>query len=167
MTDSILVKLIEHNNWANLCILEACEALSDEQLDHQPDSAVRGTIRETVCHLVTSQEDYVWMLTNFDHPPEREAEPTLAELRDLGIWSGNELVSLAQKATDGLKHSRIDLTDGYRVEPWVIITQAINHATEHREQIKSILTSLGIEPPRIDGWLYGRQNDALIAPEQG
>lgn len=35
---------------------------------------------------------------------------------------------------------------------WVIIVQAINPATEHREQIKSMLSTLGVTPPRIDGW---------------
>lgn len=166
MADNTLVRLIEHNNWANLRILEACEVLSDPQLDLQPESAVRGTIRETVRHLVTSQEDYVWMLTKFDHPPAREGEPTFTELREIAVWSGNELVALATRDTDSTARSRIDLADGYRVEPWVIITQVINHATEHREQIKSILTSLGIEPPRIDGWLFGRQSGALIPPTQ-
>ncbi len=33
--------------------------------------------------------------------------------------------------------------------------QIINHATEHREQIKSMLTALGVTPPEIDGWDYG------------
>jgi uncharacterized damage-inducible protein DinB len=38
----------------------------------------------------------------------------------------------------------------------------INHATEHREQIKSMLSALNVEPPNIDGWDYAEVNDALI-----
>lgn len=30
MTENLLVKLFEHNNWANLKIIEACYALGDE-----------------------------------------------------------------------------------------------------------------------------------------
>jgi len=58
--------------------------------------------------------------------------------------------------------------DEYLIEPWVVMVQAINHATEHHEQIKSMLTSLGITPPRIDGWGYGMATNALtqIAPNQ-
>jgi uncharacterized damage-inducible protein DinB len=36
----------------------------------------------------------------------------------------------------------------------IILTQAINHATEHRAQIMAILTQLGIEPPDLDSWSY-------------
>jgi uncharacterized damage-inducible protein DinB len=42
------------------------------------------------------------------------------------------------------------------------MVQAINHATEHREQIKSMLSSLGVTHPEIDGWDYGEVTKALI-----
>lgn len=164
MSENILVQLIEHNNWANLQILDACAALQEEQLDFQPQSAVRGTIRETLQHLVLSQEDYASMLITFDHPPEREITLTFSELREVITISGKELVALVKSSSNGLLESQIQLSDGYRVEPWVFIVQVINHATEHREQIKSIMTALEIEPPRIDGWMYGRQQNALFSP---
>lgn len=160
MKETLLTRLVEHNNWANLQILDACATLTVAQLNAQPQSVVRGTIRETLQHLVTSQEDYLSMLTTFDHPPEREVAPTLAELREIVIKSGIELIAQIQDPASRLLH----LSDGYRVEPWVIIVQAINHATEHREQIKSIMSVLGVEPPRIDGWMFGRQLNALIPP---
>lgn len=164
MTENILARLIEHNNWATLQIFDACATLTAEQLDFEPQSAVRGTIRETLRHLVLSQEDYTAMLTTFGHPPEREVMPTLAELREIVVQSGRELVALVQDFSSKSLQSQIQVSDGYRVEPWVFIVQAINHATEHREQIKSILSALGVEPPRIDGWMYGRLENALIPP---
>jgi uncharacterized damage-inducible protein DinB len=36
----------------------------------------------------------------------------------------------------------------------IILTQAINHATEHRGQIMVIMTQLGIQPPDLDSWTY-------------
>jgi uncharacterized damage-inducible protein DinB len=42
------------------------------------------------------------------------------------------------------------------------MVQAINHATEHREQISSMLTALGVTPPDLDGWAYGEATGALI-----
>jgi hypothetical protein len=36
----------------------------------------------------------------------------------------------------------------------IILTQVINHATEHREQVKTILTQSGIEPPDLQSWAY-------------
>lgn len=36
----------------------------------------------------------------------------------------------------------------------IILTQVINHATEHRAQVMAILTQLGIEPPDLSSWSY-------------
>ena len=36
----------------------------------------------------------------------------------------------------------------------IILTQVINHATEHRAQVMAILTQLGIQPPELDSWTY-------------
>jgi hypothetical protein len=58
--------------------------------------------------------------------------------------------------------SHLQTKDGYLVEPLVVMVQAINHATEHREQIKSMLSVLGITPPSIDGWDYGEVTKALV-----
>lgn len=52
----------------------------------------------------------------------------------------------------------------YLAEPWVVMVQAINHATEHREQIKSMLSSLGVAPPDIDGWDFGLSIGGLVPP---
>jgi uncharacterized damage-inducible protein DinB len=38
----------------------------------------------------------------------------------------------------------------------------INHATEHREQIKSMLSALGVTPPDIDSWDFGEFSGALV-----
>ena len=36
----------------------------------------------------------------------------------------------------------------------LFLLQAVNHSTEHRSQVATILTQLGIEPPSMDGWTY-------------
>ena len=51
MTENFLEKLFEHNNWANQKIIQACYALSDEQLDAEPHSVTKGNIRRTLCIL--------------------------------------------------------------------------------------------------------------------
>ncbi|MCL4489840.1 MAG: hypothetical protein M1570_17185 [Chloroflexi bacterium] len=54
MTESILVRLFEHNNWANEKIIQVCSILSDEQLYAEPKFATKGSIRTTRLHLVGS-----------------------------------------------------------------------------------------------------------------
>ena len=160
MTETFLVKLFEHNNWANQEIIEACYALSDEQLDIEPHSVTKGNIRETLSHLVTSQRGYLALLTR-----PLEERPTFplefSELRESARMSGEGLLALAEGEQKPFE-ARLKTRDGFHTEPWVVMLQVINHATEHREQIKSMLSALGVNPPDIDGWDYGHALGAIV-----
>jgi len=160
MNEIFLEKLFEHNNWANQRIIEACYALSNEQLDAEPQSVTMGNIRETLTHLVGSQAGYLSLLTL---PVDGRGHKPLefAELQESARKSGEGLLALARGENKPLGNP-LQTTDGYHVEPWVVMTQIINHATEHREQIKSMLTALGITPPSIDGWDHGETQNALV-----
>jgi uncharacterized damage-inducible protein DinB len=160
MNENFLEKLFEHNNWANLQIIQACSALSDEQLDAEPQSVTKGTIRRTLLHLVHSQLGYLSLLTMpVDKRPD--IAPTFDELKESAHISGEGLSKLARGEQIPLE-SRLTTKDGFYTEPWVVMLQVINHATEHREQIKSMLSALGVTPPDIDGWDYGEVTNALI-----
>jgi uncharacterized damage-inducible protein DinB len=161
MIENFLVKIFEHNNWANQKILQACYALSGEQLDAEPHSVTKGTIRRTLVQLVGSQYGYLRTLTL---PLEERLDcPTVAftELEESAKMSGEALLALARGERKPLT-SQLQTRDRYNVEPWVLMVQIINHATEHREQIKSMLSALEVTPPDIDGWDYGEITKALI-----
>ena len=169
MSEDFLVSLFEHNHWANLQILQACAALTDEQLDAPPTSATYGTIRETLLHFIGSQAGYLRTLTV--SVEERRAKHMNLEFADLdqsARSSGEALIALARDPSAIFPQRPLQTTDSFYVDPFVVIIQVINHATEHREQIKSMLTALGITPPSIDGWDYGFATDTLvqISPEQ-
>ena len=156
MTMHILEKLFEHNNWANARLIQACSALIDEQLDAEPRSVTQGSIRSTLIHLVGGQRGYLQLLTlPIEQRRVRPPEVPFAELESSANASGEGLLALARDEAALTMKSRVEGRDGYKSEPWVVMLQAINHATEHREQIKSMLTSLGVTPPDIDGWDYG------------
>jgi uncharacterized damage-inducible protein DinB len=158
-----LEMLFEHNNWANLQIIEACSALTDEQLDAEPKSATPGSIRTTLSHLVTSQQGYLRLLTlPLEERLERVPTPPLSDLKNLVSSSGEALLALARDESKMPIKGHLQTRDNFLVEPWVIMVQIINHATEHREQIKSMLTALGVTPPEIDGWSYGEFAGALV-----
>ncbi len=163
MTVNFLEKLFEHNHWANLQIMQACSNLTDEQLDAEPISATKGTIRGTLVHLVTSQRGYLRTLTL---PLEERNTPShdlpFSELQESVTMSGEALIALARDTSKIYRETQLQTRDGYHVEPWVLMVQIINHATEHREQIKSMLTALGIKPPSIDGWDYGFVTNTLV-----
>jgi uncharacterized damage-inducible protein DinB len=161
MSENFIVKLFEHNNWANLQIIQACLALSDEQLYAQPQSAVKGSIRQTLLHLVAAQQSYLRTLTLPLEARREASSVAFADLQESASKSGAGLLALASGEEQPLR-PQLQTRDGYLVDPWVLMVQIINHATEHREQIKNMLSALGLTPPSIDGWDYGEVTNALI-----
>jgi uncharacterized damage-inducible protein DinB len=160
MSENILARLFEHNHWANQKIIQACYDLSDQQLDAQPPSATKGNIRETLVHLVTAQRGYLALLTL--PVDDRPTTPlTFAELPESARNSGEGLLALA-RGEAAFFGTRLTTRDGHYTESWVVMLQVINHATEHREQIKSMLSALGVTPPDIDGWDYGIATHSLV-----
>ncbi len=166
MTDTILTKLFEHNNWANHRIIQTCAALSEEQLDAEPQSATKGSVRRTLWHLVGSQQHYLSLLTGIEPPFAWQAPPPFSELALSARISGQGLLALAGDSSNELLLRRLTTDDGYYTEPWVVLVQVINHATEHREQISSMLTALSVTPPCMDGWSYGEAINALVPVEK-
>lgn len=162
MTDNFLEKLFEHNNWANMKIIQICSTLSDEQLDATPHSVTKGTIRETVLHLVGAQYSYLKTLTL---PVEERRGPVTVDFADIESsiqTSGDALLAVARGEQTPLTDP-LETRDGrHHVRPWVLMVQIINHATEHREQICSMLSALGLTPPDMDGWSYGEATNALV-----
>ena len=161
MSKNIFEKLLEHNNWANLQIIQACSTLSDEQLDAEPQSATKGSIRKTLLHLVSSQRGYLSLLTL---PVEARHKPPIefTELQESVSASGKGLLELVRDESGKFSKTRLQTTDDYYVEPWVVLVQVINHATEHREQINSMLSALRVTPPDLDGWSYGEFTNTLV-----
>jgi len=161
MAENVLARLFEHNNWANKQIVQICSKLTDEQLDAPPQSATEGSIRSTLIHLVSAQLGYLRLLTV--PLEERQDRVTVehSEIQKSLKDSGERLLELTRDESK-LPQSRLETRDGYHVESWVLMVQIINHATEHREQIKSMLTALGVTPPSIDGWDYGEATKALV-----
>src|SRR5215212_2515226 len=115
MVEDFLVKIFEHNNWANQKIIAACYALHEEQLDAEPQSITKGTIRGTVVHLVSSQESYLRTLTV---PVEERLQPRtvpFAELEESARISGEGLLALASGQQRPFE-ARLKTRDGFYTE---------------------------------------------------
>ena len=152
----VLETLYHHNLWANLSLVDVCALLSDEQLQTSVVGGY-GSILDTLQHFVMSEESYVYRIRTGE-PLVRAQDaprPTMAEMRTSLQTSGEGLIEWATKVapTDNIQLTWKDRQPVY-VPKAVILTQAINHATEHRSQIMTILTQLGIEPPDLSSWSY-------------
>jgi uncharacterized damage-inducible protein DinB len=100
-------------------------------------------------------------ITRIEPPFTWEEPPPLEKMRESLRLSGQGFLEIAGDETGRLPKSRVQTRDGSMVEPWVIVLQAINHATEHREQINSMLTALGLTPLEMDGWSFAEASNAI------
>lgn len=159
-TTDTLTTLMIHHRWANLQLVESCASLTNEQLQATMVGAF-STIIETWRHIANSEKSYLSRIMTgvrynrpADLPPMTLAEVT-AQLRETGDslieWAGKiqpeETVVVAWK--DGTQRL---------VPKTIMLSQALYHAAEHREQIKAIMTQIGIEPPDLQGWEFFDQN---------
>ena len=150
-----LTTLFSHNLWANLRLIDRCATLSSEQLNATISGAY-GSIRDTLQHIATSEQSYFSRISTGQPRRRSEVEPplTIAEMTESLRTTGSGLIEWASKvqADDTVQ---LDWEGILRDVPkTIILTQVINHATEHRAQIMAILTQLGIQPPELDGWTY-------------
>ena len=156
MTRSLLNDAMAHHIWATERLIDACAGLTPEQL-RTPVPGTYGPIIATFGHLVSSDGWYLGFFRDWTNAIDEEnTDVTLAELRSAITTTGAAWMELLagdlEPDTDMVEHG-----DGwdFHAPLGIRINQVIHHGTDHRSQICTALTSLGIEPPEIDLWAYG------------
>ncbi len=156
MTRSLLHDAFEHHIWATECALDECAALTDGQLATSAPGTY-GSIITTLRHLVGSDG---WFLSFFpvQHTAiDEDAEPSLVELR--AAWRTHASAWRTLLAGDlDADEELVAQGEGWtaRARAGVLLAQAVHHGTDHRGQVWTMLTTLGIAPPEIDLWAYAR-----------
>ncbi len=150
-----LITLLQHHLWANLRLLKICADL-DQARQSASIAGAYGSIRETLEHLVLSEQSYFSRIRSgqlYQRPEES------------GPMSWNEMLETAEETGKGLIEwaPRIQAQDTVQLN-WrgvprdvpkvIILAQAISHGSEHRNQVLAILTQLGLEPPDLQAWVY-------------
>ncbi len=153
--ESILVELIRYNNWANAQVLAACQKLTADQLAAAAPGTY-GTISDTLGHILRAEADYVRRLTGDRSQPPFKWEDRLA-LADLSAFAsqvaGALLDAIQRIPPTHIVHEEEDgNTMDYQAR--VLFIQVINHGIEHRTNITTILSGLGLRAPEVDGWGY-------------
>lgn len=154
-SSTALETLFQHHRWANLNLLELCAALTSDQLDSTLVGTF-GSIRDTLQHIASAERSYLSRISTGQpyRRPEDSPPMTLDDMKESLTNSGAGLIEWVAKV-QGADTVEIDWDGTLRQVPKsILLTQAINHATEHRAQIMSILTEIGIQPPELDAWAY-------------
>lgn len=160
---SLLNDAFEHHVWAMLRLIDACLAVSPEQLETTVPGTY-GSILDTLRHLVGSDSWYLFVITGGRTARIDEDHMDLRELRaamenDGAAWSQ---VLTEESDTDRMTVVHLDDGSEYRAPIGIRLAQALHHGTDHRSQICTALTELGVEPPDIDLWAFGEQNGRVV-----
>jgi uncharacterized damage-inducible protein DinB len=152
-----------HHVWATVRVIDACLELTSEQLETSVPGTY-GPIARTLRHLVGSDS---WYLLDLTGDPARridEKSMDLHELRDAMEADGQAWSALLGQGRDPEEIvTEVDEEDGYERDAPIgaRLAQALHHGTDHRSQICTALTSLGVEPPSIDVWDFGVDDGSI------
>jgi len=150
-----------HHSWATLRLIDTCSALGPEQLETSVPGTY-GSILDTMRHLVAADSSYLFVCSGQTEAPPIEDEATmdLAALREAMERFGPRWTALLDRDLDPdtvLVRHRPDGSE--TTAPLSIrLAQVVHHGTDHRSQICTALTSLGVEPPFIDVWDFGEED---------
>ena len=164
MSRPALADAFAHHVWATLRLIDACHALDPELIE----TAVPGTygsILGTARHLVGSDGWYLFTFSGDRSDLIDEDGMALVELRaTMAMHDRRWARILAQDLDPDTVLIEVDEDDGYEKQATVGIrfAQALHHGTDHRSQICTALTSLGIEPPSIDAWSFGLDSGSVV-----
>jgi uncharacterized damage-inducible protein DinB len=154
-----------HHVWATLRLVDACLALSPQQLE----TAVPGTygsILDTLRHSIGSDGWDLFVATGDRASLIDEDDMDLSELR-IAMEShgpGWSRLLASQDLDPDAVLDEVDEDDGYErhIAMGIQLAQALHHGTDHRSQVCTALTMLGVEPPRIDALDFGTQAGRVV-----
>lgn len=154
----ILAELFRHNQWANATMLDACRRLTAEQLSTEV-MGTYGRPDHTLIHLARAQGGYLISLAGWQPGDEYRLEydepfPGVDRIAEHLRFTGEGLIEVARTASADRVVEGSWGDEPFSLPEWVLLLHAAHHATEHRQQIATMLTTLGHEPPEPDVVAY-------------
>ena len=167
MTRPLLEDAFQHHTWATLALVDLCAGLTQEQLA-TPVPGTYGSMLAILRHIAGGDAWYLFVLTGGRQPQIDEDTLSLADIRGIIEEQGAAWASLLADFTDPDVEVIANRDDGSQGHAplGIRLAQVVHHGTDHRSQICTGLTALGIEPPEIDVWAFGFQQGRVfdVAP---
>lgn len=152
--NDILIDAFRHSEWATRVLLEACRGVASERRAERPVQGY-GSIDATFNHLVRSHAAYAAVL-GATRPVWVEEGSHAADLDVLAMRAEEAAGAWESVLATPLDPERVLVLENgtYEVHAGVIVAQALQHASAHREQIRARLRDFGVEPPDLQPWAY-------------
>ena len=164
MSSSTLEVAFAHHVWATVRVIDACLDLGVDELTTSVPGT-RGPMLETVRHLVLSDAFDLFTLDGDRAYYVDDEHLSLTETRGVMERNGSGWAAYLSRSLDPdeMVHE-VDETDGF--ERWAPVgfrlAGVLNHGTDHRSQICTALTTLGVEPPKIDVFDFGLGEGRIV-----
>ncbi len=163
MNQHALAVAFAHSSWATARLIEACEPLSAEQLE-APAPGTYGSIISALRHLVEDEAFYVFVLYDESPAPVDASGMNLRELFQVNEATGAAWAEyFALDPNPESWRREVDDGDGFTRDATVAIrlVQQLHHSGEHRTQVCTGLSLLGLEPPKTDAFAYGLEAESV------
>ena len=165
---AILRSIIDHHIWANDRLLTFCEGLAEEQLALTVPGTY-GPVHRMIVHIAEAEQVYLSRIpdTGITVTLDDEASPLVpvVEVRAALQRTGQVWREVIDRWPDDLAFTyRTRRGDEERKTVSFSVVQMLDHGSEHRNQVRTTLSTHGIEPPEIDGWLWDDEREAGTAP---
>lgn len=163
MSRPLLADAFAHHVWATVRLIDSCLALTPEQLATGVPGTF-GSILATMQHVVGADRSYLSVMSGGLVQPIDEERMALAELRDAMETNGPtwaDLVATDLDADTVVVRHREDGSESH-APLGIRLAQALHHGTDHRSQVCTALTALGMDPPAIDVWDFAWYEGRLV-----
>jgi uncharacterized damage-inducible protein DinB len=166
MPSPVLAAAFAHHVWATVRLLDACAGLDPGQLATTAPGTY-GSIIDTLRHIVGGDVFYLDVLRGGEPEPFDEAASDIPTLRSVmeahnTVWQ-RLIAGDLDPDTVVVEYEE----SGYETHAplGIRLAQALYHGTDHRSQVCTALTTLGIEPPPIEVWDLARQDGRFFTIE--
>ena len=163
MENITLNRTLEHMAWANTQMFTVLATLPVDALAFTSPGS-EWSVGAITHHLVTAAENYAQRLHGEPRAEKRELPATASDIQALAAAlavADTKLRAGAQLPGDETLTWISYGGEEISVPRWVLVNQAVHHATEHRAQIAGALAANGntsLDLDALDVWTY---NDTL------
>ncbi len=163
MENTTLNRTLEHMAWANTQMFTVLAALPVDALAFASPGS-EWSVGAIAHHLTTAAENYAQRLHGEPRAEKRELPATVSDIQTLAaalVVADAKLRAGAQLPGDEILTWISFSGEELSVPRWVLVNQAVHHATEHRAQIAGALAANGnssLDLDALDVWTF---NDAL------
>lgn len=148
--------LFERNAWADERLLDFCTRQPDDVLTGASGDDVMGPVDKQLAHIANGGTVILPWVTGERCPDGLTADLSMRNLQPVMQWVAEQWPLALDfdrdpEATYQIQRrgKQVDMT------AWKGLLQFLHHGDDHRNQVATVLSRHGVEPPELDLWSFG------------